>query len=314
LFVGVFTSPNILRAAPLSLHITTTRTEHAMDCADSTRLYTKVQQLSPLALVNDSTSQQAVRVTAHFDKRGDAYSANVEFTGVKPGERRFQDRGMNCESLENAVATAIALLLDTENQLREPSSKVVYRVESTLKLSPIKLSVRERSLQTHEWTLSAKGGPLWNGAGAPLAWFAMDVGLNYKSTWQVELGGFTHLPKTVGYGQGEVVLSLIAAELRGCKIWGRSFWFGACVSQAIGRLHGAGKRFDESTSSNLLFSALGGTLTLQVPLGRRWFGGFEAGTWVPLADQTFSVDNLGTAWNSAVIWGFFATRLGVRFQ
>jgi hypothetical protein len=314
LTLSFVTHPRLVGAVPLSLRITTERTESASDCADRDELYRKVRQVSQRALVTEQPAQNSVLVTARFDKRGEEYLAELRFGGAKPGERRFRDRGSDCRSLEDAIAVAIVLLLDTEIEQRERALEVVRHSEPTISLTSGEVRVRGLTRADTEGTVAIKGGPLWGATETTAASFALELGLRLRSAWQFEVGAWALWPRTVSYGKGEVTVSLVSAEVRGCRTWGEVLLFGACVAPALGRLHGTGRGFDESASANLVWVAVGGAVTLEVPLGRRWFGGLEGAAWVPLSHQTLSVTNLGTAWNSAAIWGGLAARLGVRFR
>jgi hypothetical protein len=314
LTVSLLHQPRLVGAAPLSLQITTERTESASDCADRNELYGKVRRFSQRVLVTEQQAEDSVLVTARFDKRGDEYLAELRFGGAKPGERRFRDRGSDCESLKDAVAVAIVLLLDTEIERRERAPTLVRRAEPTIRISGGEVALQRPPPAVTEGTLAIKGGPLWGAADPTAVLVAFGLGLRLRSAWQFEVGTFALWPRTVHFGKGEVAVSLVAAEVRACRTLGDFWLFGACIAPALGRLRGTGRGFDESATANLIWAAVGGALTLEVPLGRRWFGGLEAAAWVPLSHQTLTVANLGTAWNAAGIWGGLAARLGVRFR
>lgn len=311
-----------LCAQPLQLELVVRRTERAKDCADQSKLRAKIERLrqhvgeaESLATETRSGTEDLphlLQVSARFDKSGDEYLADVQFSGAKPGERRLSDRGRECASLEDAVAVAIVLLLDSENQHREPAPIVVPRAVPTIKISSRRIALRPAGIQSSEWLLVIKAGPIWATGDAPSIAMALDAGLLWRKRWQFELGAVFVAPKATSYGSGEVTVSMLAVEGRGCRLWGRSFFVGICAASTLGRLHGRGRGFDEGAAANLIWSAVGGSLLVHQELGRRWWGGLEASAWRPLSGTSFRVENAGSAWNSSEIWGGLAVRLGVR--
>lgn len=259
-------------------------------------------------------SSDQLRVMVLFDRIGDDYLADVRFSGAKPGERRLRDRGPDCTSLEEAVAVTIVLLLDSEHQSRERTPPLRLHAVSTIKMSKGKVDPLPRVARSSEWTLGAKGGLLWGASDTTSSWLALSAGISFAQRWQLELGALTLLPNTQSYGQGVITVSMNAAEVRGCRLFGDSLLFGICVVPTLGRLHGSGRGFDHDVRSNLLWAALGASVSARMQLNRHWFVGLEATSWWPLEDQTFSVENLGAGWNSSAIWGALAARLGVRFR
>lgn len=268
--------------------------------------------VTPPASTKASSDQ--LRVTVLFDRIGDEYLADVRFSGAKPGERRLRDRGPDCTSLEEAVAVTIVLLLDREHQSRESAPPPRLRAVSIIKMSNGKVDPLPLVARRSEWILGAKAGLLWGASDTTSRWLALSAGISWAQRWQLELGALTFLPNTRSYGPGAITVSMIAAELRGCRLFGDLLLFGICVVPTLGRLHGSGRGFDQDVRSNLVWAALGAAVSVRTQLNRHWFVGLEATSWWPLQDQTFSVENLGVGWNSSAIWGALAARLGVRFR
>lgn len=259
-----------------------------------------------------ASNANVLRVVARFDRNGREYLADVQFRGAKPGERRLSDRGSECTSLEDAVAVSVALLLDREQQRREEAPSAALRAVPTIKISRGRVVLPTARNTSRAWFVAAKTGPVWGTTGGPSVAVALDVGVVWNKQWQLELGASHVAPKTIGYGPGEVTVSMWAAEVRGCKHWGRSFFVGVCAASTLGRLHGTGQGFDESGAANLIWSAVGGSLLVQRELGSRWSVGLEANAWRPLSGYSFRVENAGNVWNSSEIWSALAVRLGVR--
>ncbi len=312
--LGLALAPGLCEASPLSLVIATERTDSAKDCANHARLLAKVERLSQRAVEAEGPLRDSIHVVVHFDRINDEYRASLEFRGPKPGERSLRDRSNRCDSLEDAVAVAIALLLDSEIERRAQATPDLTRAVPTIRITSSEVKPRAHQSRTTPWYVSVQGGPEWGFSTTAVTWFAVDLGVRPISGWVFEASAVASQPATTKYAAGEVTVSLVAGALRACRLWGESWQFGPCAAMALGRLHGTGRGFDESMSTNLLWPALGASLILQRSLGERWNVGLSATTWIPLSEVTFSVDNLGTAWNSSVIWLGLGARLGVRFR
>ena len=296
-------------AAPLSLVIAVERTDAAADCANESQLFAKVEQISQRSLQPQGPEGDAIRVVIHFDRSQDEYRADLEFQGPKPGERSLRDRSEHCAPLEDAVAVAIALLLDREVERRERESREVARAVSTIKI--IGGKVEPKQYETSSLYAASEVQALFDSNVVPALTLAF--GVNRSRGWLFESSALLMPPTTRRFETGEVSVSLVAGALRSCRLWGEKWQLGPCASFALGRLRGSGRGFDESLSSNLLWTAIGGELLLQRSLGERWEVGLHAAAWVPLRQQRFSVQSLGTAWNSSSIWPWLGLRLGVRF-
>jgi hypothetical protein len=305
--------PRLCFAAPLSLEISTERSEAAPDCADDTRLLGKVEKMLQRVLGARGPGSDVIRVHVRFDRVKDEYRAELEFTGPKPGERVLSDRGEHCEPLEDAAAVAIALLLDTELERRVREAHEVERVVQTIQITRHEIVPRARAPRAAVIALAVEGG-VGSGLSSSLSpRFALDVGTRAVRGWLFESSGALALPVTARYGAGEVTVSLTSVALRACRLWGNEWELGPCASLAFGRLHGSGAGYDESFSSNLLWSAGGASMLLQRVIAGRWDIGLNAAAWAAFRKQSFEIDGFGIAWHSSTFSTEWAARLGVRF-
>jgi hypothetical protein len=304
-------SPRLCIAAPLSIEITTERTQAAADCADDARLREQVERVSQRALGPIGPESDVIRVHVRFARTNDEYRADLEFKGPKPGERTLSDRSEQCGPLEDAAAIAIALLLDTELERRDREARAVPRAVQTIQITHREVMPRPRASRV--FALAVEGG-LQLGLNSTITpGFALDLGTRAVPGWLFESSGALYMPTTSKYAVGQVTVSLATVALRACRLWGNDWQFGPCAALALGRLHGSGAGYDESLSSNLLWSAFGASLLLQRTIAERWDLGLYATTWAPLRKQSFEVQGLGTAWNSPTFLGGLGIRLGVRF-
>jgi len=310
--VGLLTVSASCIAAPLSLVIAAESTPAAVDCADSEGLLGKVERIAQRALAPKTPDAEAIRVVIQFDRSQGQYSAELVFHGPKPGERSLRDRSDRCEPLEDAVAVAIALLLDREIERRERELTEAPRAVTTIKIVTGRVEPRPFARGSVFLALEAGAQAGFNATAAPSA--ALAFGVRLQRGWLVESSAWTTLPAARTFGTGEVTLSLVAGTLRACHLWGHDWQWGPCAGVAVGRLHGSGRGFDESMSSSLLWSAVGGSVLLQRSLGERWELGLHALAWLPLKEQRFAVQNLGVAWSSAAVEPGLSVRLGFRFR
>jgi len=300
-------------AAPLSLEITTERSEAAPDCADDARLLGKVEKMLQRALGARGPESDVIRVHVKFDRIKDEYRAELEFKGPKPGERALSDRSDHCEPLEDAAAVAVALLLDTELERRVREAHEVERVVQTIQITRHEIVPRARAPRAAMLALGVEGGVRSGLSSSVSPGFALDVGTRAVRGWLFESSGALAPPMTARYGVGEVTVSLTSVGLRACRLWGNEWELGPCASLALGRLHGSGSGYDESFSSNLFWSAGGASMLLQRVIAGRWDIGLHAVAWAALRKQSFEIDGLGTAWRSSTFSTEWAARLGVRF-
>lgn len=310
---AVVLAPRLCMGSPLSLEITTERTEAASECADDAQLRGKVEQLSQRALGTIAPESDVIRVHVRFDRTKDEYRADLEFKGPKPGERMLSDHSENCEPLADAAAVAIALLLDTELERRVREAREVQRAVQTIQITRREVTPRPRVARPKALALAIEGGAQSGLNSSVASGFALDLGTRVAPGWLFESSATLTLPVVSDYGPGQVTVLLATVALRACRLWGNEWQLGPCAAMAVGRLHGSGAGYDESFSSNLLWSAIGASVLVQREVAERWDFGLHATAWAPLEKRSFGVQGLGTAWNSSVISGGLTIRLGVRF-
>lgn len=307
-------------ATPPSLVVTVEHTPTAGDCADTSALLAKVGRLTQRQLKANPSDIDPIRVTIRFDRINGNYQANLEFQGPKPGERSFRDHSDHCDPLEDAVAVAIALLLDNEierrateaNQAQRGPSMTQQTAEPTITIT--RGSVEPRPLQNVPLLVAFEGGAQSGFNSTAVPSFGLDFGVKPAAGWLIESSVWLTLPATSSYATGAVAVSFMAVALRACRLWGNEWQWGPCAGLGVGRLHGVGRDFDETLSSNLFWSGIGGSWLMQRSLGQHWDLGLQALAWVPFTEHRFAVQNLGVAWHSAIIEPGLNVRLGFRFR
>jgi hypothetical protein len=299
-------------ATPLSLVVTAERSPAAEDCADGAALLSKVERIAQRSLTPVAEDADAIRVRLRFERTQGEYRATLVFQGPKPGERSLRDHSDRCDPLEDAVAVAIALLLDSEIERRVRESSEAPRAVTTIRI--IGARVEPRPLPAMPLRVALETGAHAGFGPTVSPSCSLAFGVSPASGWWIEPSAWVTLPTTSGYASGEVTVWLAAAGLRACRLWGDEWRWGPCAAAAVGRLHGSGRGFEESLSSSLLWSALEGSVLLQRSLGSRWELGLRASAWVLLRDQRFAVEHVGVAWGSDRIAPGLSVRLGYRFR
>jgi len=306
----VISAPGV--AAPLSVVIDVERTPAAVDCVDGSKLLAKVEGITQRPLAADAQNANVIHVAVHFDRVGGEYHAELTFLGPKPGERRLSDPGNHCEPLADAAAVAIALLLDREIERRERDVTDRLRAEPTISIT--RAEVEPRRVHTNALAATVEAGVLAGFNAAVTGAVGIGFGLTPSAGWLLESNAWATVPASTSFGMGQVDVSLVAGSLGGCRLWGNVWQWGPCAGIAVGRLHGEGRGFDESFSSNLSWWALGASFLIKRPIGQNWDLGVQAAAWGLPEQRRFAVQNAGTAWNSPRIMPGLSVRLGFRFD
>jgi hypothetical protein len=296
------------RCAPLGAAIEVERASGAEDCPSSAELTSNVEHILQRSLASDPNAGEALRVSVRFTASADEYSAQVRSLGAKPGERALKDRGRSCSALAEAVSVAIALLLDKELERRQPGpakqppTEPAKPVPNTSPSSAPALALR----------VSFEAGVAAGFVGASSPLLSEQVGVRLRHRWLFDAGFNAVLPGTTHFDEGEVRSTMLFASLRGCYTWGERLFVGPCALLGLGRLRGVGIGYPSVASQDLPWTAVGMGVVAEGPVWGRVFWGISASVWLPTRRSTFSVENLGIAWESSTLAGSVAARLGFR--
>jgi hypothetical protein len=300
---------------PLTLAVSVDNTGSDHECADRLELVEKIKKVWPKVTLEQNCGSECLQVAVEFNKIEQHYQARLEFRGLKPGERLLSDHGHDCTALEDAVAVTIGLLLDSEvDQGRSVPQPRAQRAAPTIKISQRSIELRPPAAQGGYWSGSVQLGREFGVGSTDSTSLALNLARRFGVGWQLQTTMLMWLPATTRYAGGHVDVSLLAGALQVCRVWGQNWQLGPCVAASIGRLHGAGRGYAESSSSNLLWTAGGAAVVLERPLGHGLMLGFQGSAWLPTSRLSYSIENLGTAWSSPHIWTELAARLGVRFR
>jgi hypothetical protein len=311
--------PRPAAAAALSATLTVERSERAGDCPDAPALTRQVEHILQRALKTDPASAE-LEVQVRFSWSRDQYWADVVSRGPKPGERVLRDRGQSCAALAEAVSVAIALLLDRElasrvsgaDEQRLPSDAAAPKPPALAK--PVSNAERasQRAPASLELRAALEAGGALGLVGKSSALLAEELGVRFQSGIVLDAGFSAVLPRTMPFGEGSVRTTLLFGTARACYAWGERFRVGPCASFGIGQLRGVGIGYPSVASQNLTWTAFGAGAVAEGPMWERVFWGISGTLWLPSQRSSFSVQNVGTAWESSPVGGALALRLGFR--
>ena len=302
-------------ASPPNLAVSVNAADGAHDCADRSQLVEKIQKTWPRVAVVPRCDPECLQVFVQFKRIEQHYQAKLEFRGLKPGERLLSDDNHDCTALEDAVAVAIGLLLDSElDPSRAAAQPSAEHAAPTLKISHGSIELGPPAPSRSFWSGSLQLGGEFGMGVVPATSLGLALARQSRGGWRLQTTALVWLPTTTTYANGQVDVSLLAGTLAVCRLWGKSWQLGPCVAAGAGRWHGTGRGYSESLAANLRWTAGGGALLFEGPIGRQLTLGLEGSAWLPTSQARFSVEPLGTAWNSPHIWIGLATRLGVRFR
>lgn len=288
------------RAAP---PLQVERAPDARDCADAAELLRRVAQINAKG---EAALPRALRIEVRFFRSARELVAEVTTSGPKPGQRTLRDVGPSCDALSGGVAVAIALLLDElEHEQSAPATRSAEPKPTTpepLPSSPVPAveSVRLR--------LAAELGGGYGLGGNGTALGLLRVGVQHGAL-RLDVAASATWPRTSGFDTGELRTSLVYGSARACWLLGHAIAIGPCLQLGAGRLRGVGVGYGETRTANLLWTAAGLGLGAEVPLEDGWRATLGATLWLPLERHTFSVQNRGTAWESAKLAGILSAGL-----
>jgi hypothetical protein len=288
-----------LRAEPLPIALAVSRTQEAQACPDGAELQALVERVARRPLAGAGTAGgPGIAAEVVFERTEERFRARVHLAGAKTGERELTDTGPTCAPLAQAVAITLVLLADhgPEAQVTPPPAPPV-------------------ELPTPAWRagrLSASGGVGLGLVGRASAEVSVGMSAERRSGWGFDGDAFFVVPRRTPLPPGEVRVWLLAATLELCRAAGdsRRTLVRVCAGGAAGWLAGRGFGYPASGSNGLPWYAASARVALGGPIAGRLRWVAQGDLLVPLRRQSFSVDNLGTAWESRVIGG----RLGLGLE
>jgi hypothetical protein len=288
-------------------HITVSAEPGAEDCPDADGLAQRVRSL----WMAPETNPAPLRISLHFVRAPNGYSAELQSFGRKTGTRHLSTTATSCASLSDAATVALALLLDMEPILRvEPSRppEVSARTAASSHKPP------ERAGAPFELALLAKAGAGFSLLGNAVSGVFSASLLVRRGPFATEGQAFWSTPRDFAHGPGFVKVGLWGGGLDACyqgSSLARSLRLRPCAGVRLGKLSGEGERFDANYTSAQAWVALAASLNLELQLRpyARFVLGFSL--LAPLHEHKFHVDGSGPAYQSRVLAGL--AQVGTEF-
>jgi hypothetical protein len=290
--------PFVGLGATLAAVIAVSRGPGAEDCPTAEELTARVERIVGRALKSDDGAGR-LAVRAHFSRTSAAYEATLQTSGTREGERVLRDEGATCAALADAVAVTTALWLDAA--AREPAD------------------VREQS---------EKSGPSWlerlrpfarAGAGGGLTGgpsFVAGGGIEAKldSLTSIAFGGGLVAPQTHPLGAGSVDVHLWYLELGAFRsLTGDSLRLGPTLLLMAGAFSGQGAGYPSTSSAALPWLAAAGGLRAEIDAGPHVGVALRTLAVLPARKQSFSIGNVGTAYEGSAVAGIAEFIVSVKF-
>jgi hypothetical protein len=289
-------------AASLSVE----RADSASDCPDQTALAASVSLLLRRRGLEPAADPSAARFHVSLHRSETGYHATIEVRGEQAGLRTLDDAGSTCAGLADAVAVTLALLLDPD-----------FAVPSATRAEPRSAAPPPRSrgptAQRPAPAPARRAAPVrLSIEAAPVLALSVTRGVSAGATagvraWHADgpvlaLGGLLLPPGAEAFGPGEVELGLMAGTLSPCwRVLGEQEGprLAGCAMSALGVLQARGRGYQPDREPARAWYAAGAGAVASGPLPGPIEWGVQSTVLAPLRRQSYVVDGLGTAHESA---------------
>jgi hypothetical protein len=294
--------------------VAVSRSTDAPDCPDAATLAVSVADIRGVpSLVTTRGADTRLQFEVEVTRNRSGYAAVIRASGSRSGERRIADIGEDCSGLAQALAVTIAIILDDERDA--PADPV----PTTAEWAPRKTSTAQPPVAPPRksiWRPYALGvgtvGVLESVAFGPSVGLSLDLGqalIGADALWL--------LPRTFDLPPGRVDVSLVAASVYGCWRAGAiesEPWVGVCAHVSAGSLGGSADGFTTNKSARRPWIAPGiGTIAGGPLVGSiEWFA--QGKLYVPVHEERFVIDNVGTAHTTPPLGALAGLGLAVSIQ
>jgi hypothetical protein len=283
------------------------RNAGAESCPDGAALGARIAHVRGRPADSDASAY-----AVEFSRQNGDFSAQIRRLDGSTGARVLKARESSCRALAQAVAVAVALLLDSSAgapvdvtpptapaETVEPATNVP---EPAPRPEPVASPAQERDVpRAHVPTrlLLSAGAGLIAGVLRPVVpAFLASFGL-VRAALRAELGALTTYPMNVSLAPGHLRESLQAGFVRACAapVRAQALRLDACTGALAGvtRAHALG--FSRNHRRHAAWAALPAELALAY-LPARFGVELDAGALFPLKRRDFSINGLGAAYHS----------------
>jgi hypothetical protein len=273
----------------------------AEGCPDTAQLSERVARLRGRPVEG---AQNTYLVT--FTRQDDAYRAAIRMSS---GDVRvLSDRGQTCESLEQATALTLALLLDSDAQALDVKAPEPPASHPAPAPAPPRPRPNPRPARQVEVALSLGGAGLFGVArtAAPVA--LADVGL-FVNRFRTSVGALWMPAQQLELSPGQLRETLLSGAARTCyaALSRPRLRFDVCTGIYAGLVTVEARGYTRSDVVKRAWLAVPVELSLSLspsPLGVE----LGVSALLPLRQSDFAIDNLGTAYESWPIGGLLSLK------
>ncbi len=300
------------------------RGPHADACPDGAELQRLISELR-------ASSQPVGHYAVTFSKQGNGYHAriaNLDENSV----RELSDGEETCRGLARATAVTLALLFDAQVSANsslqadlssantaiplasKPQPRLIEAPTTTL-TTPAKSGETTYVVRSSAWSMGVVVGPsVVTGVTAPVApglFGSVDVVGRYL---RFDLGALATLPHSTQLGPGHVTLGLLAGALSTCVTPTRldDTRVELCSGAVVGRIAADADGFTRDGQTSRAWVA--------IPVGLNFTSDSRVLAWqlgvgalVPVRQQDFRIEGLGTVYRSSAVAGFAHLRASARW-
>jgi hypothetical protein len=296
LVVLALTSASLEARADPTLEVI--RTDEAFECPDGAELLELASQVQGSMA---SSAFHAYRVS--FERTSHVYRAEIVDQSAAR-TRHLEDVGPECAPLGRAVALALATMWGTEQESPAPAPAPPPRVAVAV---PAPAPAPPRAA-TPRWLLSAGAGLALGIVRSVAPALVADSAFEHPHfSWA--LGGLWIPAQSLALAPGSIDVQLLAASVRGCAWVLEPTHVGLCARVLGGELLAQSRGYDSDGQQSRPWLAVGLEAFLQGPLWPHFRYRAAADALAPLRAQSFSIQNLGTAYTPPPIGALFTLAL-----
>jgi hypothetical protein len=110
LLVGVAVTAPVAKGGPAVARLGVERASDAAGCDDAAALAARVNRVAGRPAIVEEAGDVTLAISIRRTATG--FTAHLVATGIRHGDRDFEDAGQSCEGLADGIAVSVALLLD----------------------------------------------------------------------------------------------------------------------------------------------------------------------------------------------------------
>jgi hypothetical protein len=290
--------------------VTIARSGDTADCPDEDAVVSDLRQ----RLGGKDRSEGAPeRVDVALAREGDDYTATIRVQGPSSGVRVLRSPGPTCARLANAMKVVLLVVFDANASEAEPTAPPGPARPPAASPPPPGAGAKQRG-PVELWAVG--GGALTHGlpvgfGGAALA--GVDVRVD---RWDIGASAHWTPDQVVQAPPGSVLVRVWGGELRVCIAAtppAGAVRLSGCAWGLVSALRGEGRGFPQTMSEERVWGAAGTGLDLSFRLLARVAVGAQAVILSSLHREVFTVEGLGTPFETDPVVGWVGGNVALRF-